>query len=69
MAYIFDASGPVGTVIPPALTHVGFEAHVAGEAAHAAVNPQDGVSAIRAAASAISKLPFWVGLMITQLPT
>jgi tripeptide aminopeptidase len=61
MAYIFDASSPVGTVITSSPTHVGFEAHVAGQAAHAAVNPQDGVSAIRAAVFAISKLPFgWV---------
>jgi tripeptide aminopeptidase len=61
MAYIFDASRPVGTVITSSPTHVGFEAHVAGQAAHAAVNPQDGVSAIRAAVFAISKLPFgWV---------
>jgi tripeptide aminopeptidase len=58
MAYIFDSSSPVGTVITSSPTHVGFEAHVAGQAAHAAVNPQDGVSAIRAAAFAISKLPF-----------
>lgn len=61
MAYIFDASRPVGTVVISSPTHVGFEAHISGEAAHAAVNPQDGVSAIRAAAFAISKLPFgWV---------
>lgn len=61
MAYIFDASGPVGTVVTSSPTHVGFDVHVVGQAAHAAVNPQDGVSAIQAAAIVISKLPFgWV---------
>lgn len=61
MAYIFDASGPVGTVVTSSPTHVGFDVHVVGQAAHAAVNPEDGVSAIQAAAFAISKLPFgWV---------
>ena len=61
MAYVFDASGPVGTVVISSPTHVGFEAHITGQAAHAAINPEDGVSAIRAAAFAISKLPFgWV---------
>jgi len=61
MAYIFDASSPVGTVVTSSPTHVGFDVNVVGQAAHAAVNPEDGVSAIRAAAFAISKLPFgWV---------
>lgn len=61
MAYIFDGTGPVGTIVTSSPTQVGFEAHVAGRAAHAAVNPEDGVSAIRAVAFAISKLPFgWV---------
>lgn len=61
MAYIFDASRPVGTIVTSSPTHVGYQAHVIGQAAHAAVNPQDGVSAIRAAAAAIAKLPFgWV---------
>lgn len=60
-AYIFDASRPVGVVVTSSPTHVGIEAHVTGRAAHAAVNPQDGVSAIQAAARGIVRLPFgWV---------
>ncbi|OPZ64284.1 MAG: Peptidase T [Firmicutes bacterium ADurb.Bin506] len=60
-AYIFDASRPVGVVVTSSPTHVGFEAQVTGRAAHAAVNPQDGVSAIQAAARGVVRLPFgWV---------
>ncbi|MGB4338744.1 MAG: M20/M25/M40 family metallo-hydrolase [Bacillota bacterium] len=61
MAYVFDASRPVGVVVTSSPTHVGITARVMGQAAHAAVNPQDGVSAIQAAARGIVRLPFgWV---------
>lgn len=60
-AYIFDASRPVGVVVTSSPTHVGIEAYVTGRAAHAAVNPHEGVSAIQAAARGVVRLPFgWV---------
>ena len=32
----------LATVVTSSPTHVGFDVHVVGRAAHAAVNPQDG---------------------------
>ncbi|MEA4882720.1 MAG: M20/M25/M40 family metallo-hydrolase [Clostridia bacterium] len=60
-AYVLDSSSPVGTVILSSPTHVGLDVTVIGRAAHAAVNPQDGLSAIQVAAHAIAQIPFgWV---------
>lgn len=56
--YIFDAADPVGTVILSSPTHMGLEVQITGRAAHAAANPEDGVSAIQAAAEAIVEFPF-----------
>lgn len=56
--YIFDAADPVGTVILSSPTHMGLEVEIIGRAAHAAANPEDGISAIRAAAEAIAEFPF-----------
>lgn len=59
--FVFDAARPVGVVITGAPTHIKFEVDVIGRAAHAGINPEDGVSAIRTAASAITRVPFgWV---------
>ncbi len=56
--YIFDAGRPVGTVVLSSPTHVSLEVEVIGRAAHAAANPEDGISAIQAAAEAIAGFPF-----------
>lgn len=56
--YIFDAADPVGTVILSSPTHMGLEVQITGRAAHAAANPEDGISAIQAAAEAIVEFPF-----------
>ncbi|HXL04875.1 MAG TPA: M20/M25/M40 family metallo-hydrolase [Bacillota bacterium] len=59
--FVFDAARPVGVVIYGAPTHVKFEVDVIGRAAHAGINPEDGVSAIQTAAGAITRIPFgWV---------
>lgn len=58
MGYIFDAADPVGTVILSSPTHMGLEVEITGRAAHAAANPEDGISAIQAAAEAIVEFPF-----------
>jgi tripeptide aminopeptidase len=56
--YVFDAAGPVGTVIVGSPTHVDLDVTITGRAAHAAINPEDGISAIQIAAEAMANLPF-----------
>lgn len=54
--YVFDADGAPGTVILGAPCHYTLRAEFAGRAAHAGVEPEAGVSAIRMAASAIDRM-------------
>ena len=56
-AVVFDGEGPVSTVTVAAPTYVGFTFEVTGRAAHAGVEPEKGISAIRVAAELITKLP------------
>lgn len=56
--YVFDSSSPVGVVILQSPTHVSMDVVIAGRAAHAAVNPEGGISAIQVAAEAIRGFPF-----------
>ncbi len=56
-AFSVDGSKPIGTVITRALGQTVFSFVVHGRAAHAAANPDQGVSAIRVAAEAIAALP------------
>ena len=56
-AVVFDGNGPVNTVITASPTYVGFDVHVTGRSAHAGVEPEKGLSAIRIAADIIGKLP------------
>jgi len=56
--YVFDSSSPVGVVITQSPTHVKLDGAIIGRAAHAAVNPEGGISAIHVAARAISGFPF-----------
>ncbi len=56
-AFSVDGSQPIGTVITRALGQTVFTFVVHGRAAHAAANPDQGVSAIRVAAEAIAALP------------
>lgn len=52
-----DASGEPGIVVVSAPSQDSLYAEVHGRAAHAGVNPQDGINAIRVAAEAIVAMP------------
>ncbi len=54
--FVFDHASPIGEVVMASPTYYRLEAHFRGAAAHAGVRPEDGRSAIVAAARAISSL-------------
>ena len=54
--YILDGDGPVGTIINRAPAKVDLDFTVIGQAAHAGICPEEGVNAIVAASSAISRI-------------
>jgi tripeptide aminopeptidase len=55
--YVFDHATPIGEIVIAAPTHHRIEAVIRGRAAHAGVRPEDGRSAIAAAARAIAAMP------------
>ena len=55
--YVFDHASPIGEVITASPTHMRIDAEVRGRAAHAGLQPERGVSAIVAAANAITNMP------------
>lgn len=56
-AFSVDGAKPVGTVITRALGQTSFVFAVHGRAAHAAANPEAGISAIAVAAEIVTALP------------
>ncbi len=56
-AVVFDGEGPVTTVTVAAPTYIGFTVEITGRAAHAGVEPEKGINAIRVAAELITRLP------------
>jgi tripeptide aminopeptidase len=56
-AFSVDGAKPVGTIITRALGQTSFAFGVHGRAAHAAANPEAGVSAIAVAAEIVTALP------------
>jgi tripeptide aminopeptidase len=56
LGFVFDHATPIGEVVIDSPTHFRIEADFRGAAAHAGVRPEDGRSAILAAARAISTL-------------
>ena len=54
---VFDGNGPVNTITGASPTYVSFDVTVKGRAAHAGVEPEKGISAIRIASEIISELP------------
>jgi tripeptide aminopeptidase len=54
--YVFDHASPIGEVIVAAPTYYRFEADFRGVPAHAGIRPEDGRSAIEAAARAIGAM-------------
>jgi tripeptide aminopeptidase len=55
--YVFDHASPIGEVIVASPTYFRLQADFHGRAAHAGIRPEDGRSAILAAAHAISSMP------------
>lgn len=56
-AIVFDGEGPASQITSASPTYVGFELKVTGRAAHAGVEPENGLSAIRIASEIITRLP------------
>jgi tripeptide aminopeptidase len=56
LGFVFDHASPIGEVVVASPTYYRLEAHFRGAAAHAGVRPEDGRSAIAAAARAIGAL-------------
>ncbi|TAN41362.1 MAG: M20/M25/M40 family metallo-hydrolase [Nitrospirae bacterium] len=56
-AVVLDSAGSVGNIIIGAPTHLTYEMTVVGRAAHAGIEPEKGISAIRAAAQIIASVP------------
>ena len=54
--YVFDHASPIGEIIVAAPTYYRFEADFRGTPAHAGIRPEDGRSAIEAAARAIGAM-------------
>lgn len=54
--YAVDSTGKVGTVVTTAPTQSKIEAHIHGKTAHAGVAPEEGISAIKIASNAISRM-------------
>jgi tripeptide aminopeptidase len=55
--YVFDHASPWGEVIVSSPTHMLIKAEIRGKAAHAGLQPELGVNAIVAAATAITTMP------------
>lgn len=57
MVFVFDHTGPVGDVVGSAPTLQKLRATFVGRPAHAGISPEDGRSAIDAAARAVGRMP------------
>ncbi len=56
-ALVLDSGGPVGKIVVAAPTHITYEMRVTGRPAHAGIEPEKGISAIRVAAEIIAAVP------------
>jgi len=54
--YVFDHASPIGEIVVASPTYYRFQAEFRGKAAHAGLRPQDGRSAIEAAARAVAAM-------------
>jgi tripeptide aminopeptidase len=54
--YVFDHASPIGEIVVASPTHYRFEAGFRGRSAHAGIRPEDGRSAIQAAARAVAAM-------------
>jgi tripeptide aminopeptidase len=55
--YVFDHASPVGEIITASPSQMSVRAEIRGRAAHAGLQPEDGVSAVLAGANAIVNMP------------
>ena len=55
-ALVLDSGGPVGRIVIAAPSHITYEMQVTGRPAHAGIEPEKGISAIRVSAEIISKV-------------
>ena len=56
-AVVFDGNGPVNTITGASPTYMKFDVTVTGRGAHAGVDPENGISAIRIASEIINDMP------------
>jgi tripeptide aminopeptidase len=56
-ALVPDSGGSVGSLVTAAPTHLTYEMRIAGRAAHAGIEPENGINAIRVAAGIIGLVP------------
>lgn len=56
-AIVFDSEGTAAEIISASPTYIGFDIEITGRSAHAGVEPEKGLSAIRIAAELITRLP------------
>ena len=56
-AVVFDGNGPVNTITGASPTYMKFDVTVTGRGAHAGVEPENGISAIRIASEIINDMP------------
>jgi tripeptide aminopeptidase len=57
LGFVFDHASPIGEIVIASPTYQRVVAEIRGRAAHAGIRPEDGVSAIAAAAKAIAAMP------------
>ncbi len=57
IAVVFDGEGPPSQITASSPEYIGFDIEITGRAAHAGVEPEKGLSAIRVAAELITRLP------------
>jgi len=57
LGYVFDHASPLGGIVTASPTYMKITADIRGRAAHAGIRPEDGASAIIAAATALAQLP------------
>ncbi|MFW6022694.1 MAG: M20/M25/M40 family metallo-hydrolase [Halanaerobiaceae bacterium] len=53
---VFDVDGDIGTVVHKAPTQIKFNARINGKAAHAGINPSEGINAIKIASLSLSEM-------------
>jgi tripeptide aminopeptidase len=56
-ALVLDACGEVGSLVVAAPTHVTYEIRVTGRSAHAGIEPEAGINAIRVASMIVAAVP------------